>query len=251
MFLWARAIGRWGNFINQEAYGVNTDSMGMTGNIIRHQLKQNADELAKIGITIDPSQPVHPTFLYESLWNVGVFLVLLWARKNKKVDSEVLLLYGILYGLGRAWIEGLRTDSLMAGNLRISQVLSILVVIFFSIILYIKRKKYILSREEETSQIGLSEYGKVLKAMQDAETTYSDEHSFVQDNAKDKKNSDDNRDNKDNKDERYYGEKSTDILEEKNDNYKNENLDDNNHKENNTNTIDTGNIAADTDDNRE
>ncbi|HHV95404.1 MAG TPA: prolipoprotein diacylglyceryl transferase [Clostridiaceae bacterium] len=170
----AQAIGRWGNFVNQEAFGKNTDlPWGMTGNIIKNQLQINADRLSKMGIIVDPSKPVHPTFLYESLWNIGVFILLFFFRKRKKVDGEVLLLYGILYGLGRAWIEGLRTDSLMVGNLRVSQFLSIIIVIVFSIILYVRRKKYILLLEE-TPQIGLSEYGKLLKIIKEQESAYSE-----------------------------------------------------------------------------
>jgi len=211
----AQAIGRWGNFVNQEAFGKNTDlPWGMTGNLIRKQLQISADKLSKMGIIVDPSKPVHPTFLYESLWNVGVFLLLLFFRKRKKVDGEVLLLYGILYGLGRAWIEGLRTDSLMIGNLRISQFLSIIIVIVFSVVLYIKRKKYILSIEE-TPQIGLSQYGKILKTIQEEEAINSKTSDSLQDKTDDANDIDDTDNNDDIKDKKNENDDINDTDGEK------------------------------------
>lgn len=101
-----QAIGRWGNYINQEAYGSPTD--------------------LPWGIMIDGVK-VHPTFLYESMWNFLVFLFLLWYRKNKsKVSGEVFLLYLMLYSAIRFFIEGLRTDSLMMGSIRVAQLVSII-----------------------------------------------------------------------------------------------------------------------------
>ena len=106
-------IGRWGNFMNREAFGAETDifcRMGLT---------------APDGTTIY----VHPTFLYESLWNLGIFIFLrIWTdRGGRKYDGQGILLYFVLYGIGRAWIEGLRTDSLYIGHtdIRVSQVLSL------------------------------------------------------------------------------------------------------------------------------
>jgi phosphatidylglycerol:prolipoprotein diacylglycerol transferase len=71
---------------------------------------------------------VHPTFLYESLWNFSVFAVLLWYRKRKKAEGNVFLLYLVLYSVGRFFVEGLRTDSLMLGNIRMAQLVSALAV---------------------------------------------------------------------------------------------------------------------------
>jgi prolipoprotein diacylglyceryl transferase len=102
-----QAIGRWGNFINQEAYGTPTD--------------------LPWGIMVDGVK-VHPTFLYESLWNFSVFAVLLWYRKRKKAEGNVFLLYLVLYSVGRFFVEGLRTDSLMLGNIRMAQLVSALAV---------------------------------------------------------------------------------------------------------------------------
>lgn len=113
-----QAIGRWGNFINQEAYGSKTNSLlGMTGNLIAEKCGE--------GVL------VHPTFLYESLWCFATFAFLIIFRmKLQKNAGEITSLYMILYGLERAVVEGLRTDSLMIGNtIRVSQWLSVVLVI--------------------------------------------------------------------------------------------------------------------------
>lgn len=151
----AQGIGRWGNFINQEAYGTPTTlPWGMTG--------------SSIGNT-----PVHPTFLYESLWNIAIFIFLLWFRKRKKLDGEVFFLYMILYGTGRFWIEGLRTDSLMLGSLRISQVLSFLFVVAFAIAFVMRRKRANLTASDSI-EIGESEYGAVLERLKKDEENQVD-----------------------------------------------------------------------------
>lgn len=116
-----QAIGRWGNYINQEAYGTPTN--------------------LPWGIVIDGVK-VHPTFLYESLWDFGVFLFLLWYRKNKsKVSGETFLIYLVLYSLGRFFIEGLRTDSLMLGPIRIAQLISICSIVAGILIIYYRRNR--------------------------------------------------------------------------------------------------------------
>ena len=99
-----QAIGRWGNFFNREAHGGVTDSFLRMGLIENGQL-----------------QYFHPTFLYESVWNVVGFVLLHFLSKKRKYDGEVFLGYVAWYGLGRAIIEGLRTDSLYIGPLRVSQ----------------------------------------------------------------------------------------------------------------------------------
>ena len=138
-----QAIGRWGNFFNQEAYGRPTT--------------------LPWGLRIDPAQRLppyheppygeatrfHPTFLYESLWNTGVlFALLLIERRFRRrlLPGDIFLLYGILYSLGRVWIEGLRTDSLCtsgvggscAGALRTAQVVSLVVVAAFSLLILVR-----------------------------------------------------------------------------------------------------------------
>jgi len=145
-FVLAQSIGRWGNFVNQEAFGTNTTlPWGMTSETVRKYLADHADSLSSMGILVDPNLPVHPTFLYESLWNLGVFLFLIWFREQKKHEGEVFILYMILYGTGRFWIEGLRTDSLMWGNFRISQLLAGIIVVVLTFIFVFRRKKRPLS----------------------------------------------------------------------------------------------------------
>jgi prolipoprotein diacylglyceryl transferase len=114
-----QAIGRWGNFANQEAHGGPTD--------------------LPWGIMVDGVK-VHPTFLYESIWNLLVFLFLIWYRKKSKVEGEIFLLYVILYSVARFFIEGLRTDSLMLGPIRVAQLISVLTIAVGGAVLY-KRKK--------------------------------------------------------------------------------------------------------------
>lgn len=109
-------MGRWGNFFNAEAFGGYTEglfAMQIRKDIVNiHML--NADILNNlVEVNGTPYIQVHPTFLYESFWNLCVLLFLLWYRKKKKFDGEVFLLYLGGYGLGRAFIESLRTDSLL------------------------------------------------------------------------------------------------------------------------------------------
>jgi phosphatidylglycerol---prolipoprotein diacylglyceryl transferase len=177
-FALAQAIGRWGNFFNQEAFGTNTSlPWGMTGTGIRSTLNQLKDQ----GVNIDPNLPVHPTFLYESLWNIGVFAFLIWFRKKKKLGGEVFFLYMILYGIGRAWIEPLRTDSLMLGNFRISMVLALLFALTFATIFFIRRQKA--ANSEEGIEIGTSQYGALLKEMEAEENKESENKEEIIDPA--------------------------------------------------------------------
>ena len=104
----AQSIGRWGNFINQEAHGGPTN--------------------LPWGIMVNGVK-VHPTFLYESIWDFGIFVFLWIFRKKKSYEGQVIVLYAILYSLGRFFIEGLRTDSLMIGPFRMAQVISLVGII--------------------------------------------------------------------------------------------------------------------------
>jgi phosphatidylglycerol---prolipoprotein diacylglyceryl transferase len=161
-----QAIGRWGNFVNQEAFGTNTTlPWGMTSDRIRSDL----GVLQMQGVNVDPALPVHPTFLYESLWNLAAFFILLWFRKKKKLEGEVVFLYMIIYGAGRTWIEALRTDSLMLGNLRISQLLALIFAITFTTLIYLRRKK-LANAEDEKVEIGSSSYGELLKKIKEEES---------------------------------------------------------------------------------
>lgn len=102
-----QAVGRWGNFFNREAHG------GVTDSFLRMGIIENGELIY-----------VHPTFLYESLWNLVGLVLIHFLSKKRKFDGQVFLYYIIWYGLGRAWIEGLRTDSLYWGPFRVSQVLA-------------------------------------------------------------------------------------------------------------------------------
>lgn len=119
----AQSIGRWGNYANQEAHGGPTN--------------------LPWGIMINGVK-VHPTFLYESIWNFLVFLFLLWYGKNKqKVRGEVFLLYLGLYSFIRFFVEGLRTDSLMLGQIRVAQLMSVIGIVIPIYLFYNRRKENI------------------------------------------------------------------------------------------------------------
>ena len=137
-----QGIGRWGNFTNQEAFGINTDSIfGMTSEKITDYISSHYSTLTANGITMDSDLPVHPTFLYESIWCLFGFVVLyIICKKFRKFDGQLILGYGIIYGLERAVVEGLRTDSLYIGDtgLRVSQVLSLAIVVFCSALMIVR-----------------------------------------------------------------------------------------------------------------
>ena len=133
-----QAIGRWGNFFNQEAFGTTTKlPWGMTSETVRRYLQANCPNL-------NPNSPVHPTFLYESVWDLIMFFILLKVRKHSKRPFETTCVYMIGYGFVRFLIEGLRTDSLYIGhtNIRTSQALSMILVFFGLIyIIYVRYKE--------------------------------------------------------------------------------------------------------------
>ena len=115
-FLIGQGIGRWGNFVNQEAFGTNTTlPWGMYSEGTEAYLK-SVQVTLPAGMTVDPTAPVHPTFLYESIWCLAGFVILASLVKRRKFNGQIFLSYIIWYGLGRSWIEGLRTDSLLVGN---------------------------------------------------------------------------------------------------------------------------------------
>ena len=146
-------IGRWGNFFNCEAFGGYTDnlfamrikesivnpSMISTG-LLEHEIVENGVKYIQ----------VHPTFLYESCWNLCVLGFMLWYRKKKKFDGEMLWIYFLGYGLGRVWIEGLRTDQLKVPGttLAVSQLLSAALVGAAVGILHYKNRKLRQQKQE-------------------------------------------------------------------------------------------------------
>lgn len=144
-FLIAQSVGRWGNFFNVEAFGSNTSlPWGMTGPSIQNYLSLHQQELEALGVAVDPMQPVHPTFLYESLWCLLGFLLLQLLMKRRRFDGQGLLFYLGWYGAGRMVIEGLRTDSLLIGSsgIRVSQLLAAaLVLASLCIYLLVERKR--------------------------------------------------------------------------------------------------------------
>ena len=122
-------LGRWGNFLNREAFGAETEIF------------------CRMGLT-DPAGNtvyVHPTFLYESLWNlIGLLFLIRFVRKGKRrYDGQCAVLYFFWYGLGRAWIEGLRSDSLYLGStgIRVSQLVSVALVVLMGLLLLRQRRK--------------------------------------------------------------------------------------------------------------
>ena len=160
-FLIGQGIGRWGNFVNQEAFGSNTSlPWGMISEGTRGYLTYWQSELLEQGVLVDPSMPVHPTFLYESLWcAVGFFA--LWAyMKKRRFNGEIALLYVVWYGAGRFWIEGLRTDSLIIPGigLRASQVVALASVLAGLALIACGRKKH-----KEPLEVELPVPGEVLK----------------------------------------------------------------------------------------
>ena len=119
-FLIGQFIGRWGNFMNREAFGAPTDSFLRMG---LFNTKTGAWEY------------YHPTFLYESLWNMAGFLLLHFLSKKRQYDGQIALCYAAWYGLGRTFIEGLRMDSLYWGPFRVSQVLAAITCVAAVVIL--------------------------------------------------------------------------------------------------------------------
>ena len=141
-------IGRWGNFFNCEAFG------GYTDNILAMRIKESLVNPSMISeelrnhMILDAGVnyiQVHPTFLYESCWNLLALIFMIWyGRHQQKWQGEIAMLYLMLYGLGRFFIEGLRTDQLLipGTGLAVSQCLSAVLFVFALAVLVIQRRKY-------------------------------------------------------------------------------------------------------------
>ncbi|WP_455715579.1 prolipoprotein diacylglyceryl transferase [Anaerosporobacter sp.] len=147
-------IGRWGNFFNREAFG------GYSDGILAMQIKKSevaasniTSELMNHLVVIDGVEyiQVHPTFLYESLWNLALLIIILLYTKHKKFNGELLLLYVLGYGIGRAWIESLRTDQLLlwGTNIAVSEILSITVAIVAAFLLIYNHVKLYKQKKRE------------------------------------------------------------------------------------------------------
>lgn len=129
-FLIGQGIGRWGNFINQEAYGSATNLPW------------------RMAVTT-AATPVHPCFFYESLWCILGFILLHIYSKRRKFNGEIFLMYVCWYALGRFFIEALRSDSLMLGNIKVSQLVAVVLFLTSAIVLIYKRKTLKKAVEEE------------------------------------------------------------------------------------------------------
>lgn len=129
-----QCIGRWGNFTNHEAFGGNTDGLfGMTSDRISRWIANNCDPAQ-----VDPAFPVHPCFLYESAWCLlGFVLLHIISKKWRKFDGQIFLMYIVWYGAGRFFVEGLRTDSLYLGTVKISQAVALLSVVVGLVLLIV------------------------------------------------------------------------------------------------------------------
>ena len=145
-------LGRWGNFFNREAFGQYTDSLlamqlpldAVRSSDVTEMMRNNMEVIDGISYI-----QVHPTFLYESLWNVGILVLMLWRSKHKTFNGEILLTYLFGYGIGRFLIEGLRTDQLLipGTSIAVSQVLAILMAIASAVLIYVYKKKQLIQQE--------------------------------------------------------------------------------------------------------
>ena len=140
-------LGRWGNFFNREAFGEYTDSLfamrlpldAVRSGDVTELMREHMERIDGVSYI-----QVHPTFLYESLWCCALLIILVLSRKHKKYEGELFLMYIFGYGLGRVWIEGLRTDQLLIPGigLPVSQVIAGCVVIFAGAALLYLRKNH-------------------------------------------------------------------------------------------------------------
>ena len=188
-FLIGQCIGRWGNFFNQEAFGGNTTlPWGMISENTQQYLQSVQQTLAAQGMTVDPSMPVHPTFLYESIW-CGLGFLLLWRySKHRRFHGEMTLLYVMWYGFERFFVEGLRTDSLMVGNVRISQAVAALSVVAALVAWVVLRRKYRgvpLVIPALPGQEAVSEPAQIEESSESAKETVQEDKSQADESGKD------------------------------------------------------------------
>lgn len=174
-FLIGQSIGRWGNFVNQEAFGTAT-------NLPWRMVSENTESISSTG--------VHPCFLYESLWClIGFILLHIFSRKFRRYDGQVFLLYSIWYGVGRFFIEGLRTDSLLTPfiPLRISQVVAAVAVIAAVVLLIVFRSRTALTGCGSAKIMELNSIVDEVKEKKEAEESKDDGTSTIFESAEDAK----------------------------------------------------------------
>ncbi|SES62355.1 prolipoprotein diacylglyceryl transferase [[Clostridium] polysaccharolyticum] len=145
--LTGQIIGRWGNFFNKEAFGAYTNNlfaMRLPWDVARYHVSASSVEELLPHVK-DGYIQVHPTFLYESVWNLVLLVLILLYTKHKKFDGELFLLYLGGYGLGRIWIEALRTDQLLlwGTNIAVSQLLAFCMLIFSAGAIFYNRRKIV------------------------------------------------------------------------------------------------------------
>ncbi|MCM1578234.1 MAG: prolipoprotein diacylglyceryl transferase [Ruminococcus sp.] len=170
-FFIGQCFGRWGNFFNQECFGGNTTlPWGMSGGVIQNYLLSHKASLAVQGMEVNPYLPVHPCFLYESLWCFAGFWVLHFTASadKRKFDGQLFCMYVLWYGLGRFFIEGMRTDSLYIGSFRASQMLALLSALAAAAVLtaglvHAKKKGVSLYRDSKESKALLAEADRLEK----------------------------------------------------------------------------------------
>ena len=140
-------LGRWGNFFNREAYGGYTDSLFAMAIPVQDAQVVNEELLSHL-IYFDeiPYIQVHPTFFYESLWNLGLLIIIFFYRKHKKFHGEITAIYFLGYGIGRFWIEGLRQDQLILATISgvavpVSQVVAVILIVASIVFIIYGRKK--------------------------------------------------------------------------------------------------------------
>lgn len=141
-----QAIGRWGNFMNQEAHG------GPISEAAYQNFHQYLPDFIMNQMCINGTM-YHPTFLYESFWNIIVFVLLLLIRKYNPVRGELFLSYVMMYSVGRIFIEALRTDSLYFGPLKQAQLLSVILIIGSIVLIIYRRKSKQVDRRYDSSKM--------------------------------------------------------------------------------------------------
>lgn len=150
-------LGRWGNFFNREAFGGYTDSLfAMQLPVSAVRVNEITEEMWAHVQVIGGEQfiQVHPTFLYESIWNLGVLCFLYWYRDRKKFRGELFLTYVLGYGLGRVWIEGLRTDQLQIGStgIPVSQLLAGVLILVSLFLIIMGRSRAVREEHGQTEE---------------------------------------------------------------------------------------------------
>ena len=150
-------LGRWGNFFNREAFGGYTDSLlAMQLPVSAVRVNEITEEMWAHVQVIGGEQfiQVHPTFLYESIWNLGVLCFLYWYRDRKKFRGELFLTYVLGYGLGRVWIEGLRTDQLQIGStgIPVSQLLAGVLILVSLFLIIMGRRRAVREEHGQTEE---------------------------------------------------------------------------------------------------